>query len=188
MNPTPTPPLTYVKLAIVALALVGGFVLCALGKIDASSMFDKTSTMIGALVVALGISGAGAAIAGKLASTSPSSPVDSKSSQRGFSAYGVLVGVSFGALGAAVLAACLSACTPQQAVNVENAVFTSADVACIAANSGLLGNSTAVQDIMNACQIAPALQGPVTQLVNDFVTAKAAQLHAPSTVDGGGSR
>jgi hypothetical protein len=67
-------------------------------------------------------------------------------------------------------------CTPAQAANVENAVFTAADVACIAANNGLLGTSTAVQDVMKACQLAPQLEGPVTQLVGDFTAAKKAHL------------
>lgn len=51
--------LTYVKYGLVGIALIGGFVLVGIGKLDAGAMFDKSTGMIGALVVALGISAAG---------------------------------------------------------------------------------------------------------------------------------
>jgi hypothetical protein len=80
---TPTP-VTYFKLALVGLLLVGIFVLAGIGKIDASAALDKATTAIGALVVALGISGAGGAVAAKLGSaavtnvTAPANDVAAK--------------------------------------------------------------------------------------------------------------
>jgi len=70
MNPT----VLYVsKLVLVALVILGGIVLAALGKIDATAMFSQIATVVGALVVALGISAGGTAVGGQLraASTSP---------------------------------------------------------------------------------------------------------------------
>lgn len=55
--------LTFMKFAAILLVLVGGFVLVGFGRIDAASMYAHTATMVAALVVALGISGAGSAAA-----------------------------------------------------------------------------------------------------------------------------
>jgi hypothetical protein len=50
--------LTWAKFAAIGIVLVGGFVLVGVGRLDAAKMYADTSTMIGALVVALGITGA----------------------------------------------------------------------------------------------------------------------------------
>jgi hypothetical protein len=55
---------TYAKLALVFLVMLGGFVLVGMGKLDATSMFGQTATLIGSLVIALGISGGASAMAG----------------------------------------------------------------------------------------------------------------------------
>jgi hypothetical protein len=75
-------------------------------------------------------------------------------------------------------AACLVGCSAQQATQVENAVFSVDQVACIIANSGALGNSTAVQDIEKVCSLTPALEGPIQQLITTLAVKKAAAAEA----------
>jgi hypothetical protein len=53
--------LTLAKFLAIGVVLVGGFFLVGMGKLDATTMYSQTTTMVGALVVALGISGAGSA-------------------------------------------------------------------------------------------------------------------------------
>lgn len=55
--------LTYLKFAIVALVIVGVFMLAAIGKIAADAAMSDVVTITTALVVALGISGGASAIA-----------------------------------------------------------------------------------------------------------------------------
>jgi hypothetical protein len=61
--------LTWAKFGAIGLVLVGGFVLVGIGKLDAAAMYTQTTTMVGALVVALGISSAGAAMGSAQQST-----------------------------------------------------------------------------------------------------------------------
>ena len=63
------------KFGLVLVALVGAFALVGLGKLDAATMFERVATLIGQLVLALGVSGAGAAIAASSSSSSaPGAP------------------------------------------------------------------------------------------------------------------
>jgi hypothetical protein len=69
----------------------------------------------------------------------------------------------------------LLGCTPAQqaqAVTVENAVFTVEQTACLAANSGMFGTSTAVQDLSQACNIATQLQPYIVQVSQSFLKAQ----------------
>lgn len=54
--------LTYVKLGIVAVAVVLLFVLAITGRISGSEAVQNVGIVVGALVAALGISGAGSAV------------------------------------------------------------------------------------------------------------------------------
>ena len=54
------------KLALVAMVIIGGFVLAALGKIEPQTMFAQVSSLIGQLVIALGIASAGGSVAGEV--------------------------------------------------------------------------------------------------------------------------
>jgi hypothetical protein len=77
---------------------------------------------------------------------------------------------------AAFVAVGLTSCTAQQATNVTNAVFTADQAACLAVNSGLAGNSTAVQDLEAACAITtPQFDAAVQQFVIDLTTGAAAK-------------
>lgn len=53
--------LVSLKLGIVGVVLVGGFILAGIGRLDATQMYHDTTMLVGALAVALGISGAGSA-------------------------------------------------------------------------------------------------------------------------------
>ena len=75
---------------------------------------------------------------------------------------------------AALLAMVLVACTQAQAQVVTNAVFTADQAACLAANSGLIGTSTAAQDFEATCKIAPALDQAVQSFIVDWSNASAA--------------
>jgi urea transporter len=67
MKPSTT---TFLKFGIVALALVGVFVLIGLGKVSFHDGIEALSTIVASLVLALGLRGAGSAIVqGLLAST-----------------------------------------------------------------------------------------------------------------------
>jgi hypothetical protein len=74
-----------------------------------------------------------------------------------------------------ILLAFLCGCTTQQAQNVVNAVFTADQAACMAANAGLAGNSTAVQDFEATCNIAPQLESAIQQFIADLANANAAK-------------
>lgn len=56
-------PITYIKLGIVAFAVVAIFVLAGMGRVTPTEAIAGCTTVVGALVVALGIQGAGSAIA-----------------------------------------------------------------------------------------------------------------------------
>lgn len=68
--------LTYLKFAVVALVIVGIFLLAALGKMAADAAMSSIVTITTGLVVALGISGAASAMAtrGTPALTEPPKP------------------------------------------------------------------------------------------------------------------
>jgi len=55
--------LVYWKFGIVTVAVVGTFVLAAIGKLSADSAVRDVGIIVGSLVGALGISGAGSAVA-----------------------------------------------------------------------------------------------------------------------------
>ena len=55
--------LTYVKLVVVALAVIGVFVLAAIGRIEPNAATAGAVTVVTGLVVALGISAGGSATA-----------------------------------------------------------------------------------------------------------------------------
>lgn len=100
--------MTLVKLALVFVLLVGGFALVITGKLAADDMYKETATAVAALVVALGISGGGSAIAAKMRGVLP------------------LLFV----LGALTLGAACSACQPPSSAVVGPTVDT---VTCIIA-------------------------------------------------------
>jgi hypothetical protein len=54
--------LTWIKFGLIGIALVGGFVLVAVGKLDASAMYQHSATMISALLLALGVASAGTSV------------------------------------------------------------------------------------------------------------------------------
>ena len=58
--------ISYLKLAIVGIAVIGVFTLAGLGKITAPEAITGCTTLVGALVVALGIQGGANALAGRL--------------------------------------------------------------------------------------------------------------------------
>jgi hypothetical protein len=66
--------LTYLKFAIVALVIVGVFLLAALGKIAADAALSSVVTITTGLVVALGISGGASALAARAAPKPPNLP------------------------------------------------------------------------------------------------------------------
>jgi hypothetical protein len=72
------------------------------------------------------------------------------------------------------LALVLSGCTTAQATSVENAVFTVDQAACLVANEGFIGDSTAVQEFETTCQLAPSLENAVSQFINDLTGDPAA--------------
>lgn len=107
--------LTFAKFAAVLVVLVGGFVLVGMGKLDAPTMYQQTTMMVGALVVALGISGAGVAAGSAISSASNAklaamrSPDEVRRGQAGFVRAGVLLFLSpiAGVVGVVVLFFCL---------------------------------------------------------------------------------
>ena len=85
----------------------------------------------------------------------------------------------------ATTAVAVAACgnlTPAQQASVDSGVQVALTVeqeACVAANSGLFGTSTEVQDVVKACGFAQALVPVVQQIapvVSKIKFAKAAQL------------
>ena len=72
----------------------------------------------------------------------------------------------------------LAACTPAQASHVTNAVFTVDQAACLAANQGLAGNSTAVQDFEAQCGIASSLDQAIQQFIANLAKVNAAKAGA----------
>jgi hypothetical protein len=57
----------YAKFAIVAIFMIGCFMLFGTGRIDASTTFDKFTSVTMALIIAMGLNGAGSAVANSLA-------------------------------------------------------------------------------------------------------------------------
>ncbi len=54
--------LTYIKYGLASLFILGGFGLVLDNKLDAVEMYKQTATVLGALFVALGLTGAGSNI------------------------------------------------------------------------------------------------------------------------------
>jgi hypothetical protein len=85
----------------------------------------------------------------------------------------------------------IAGCSPSQQKTVgtvENAIFSADQVACIVANAGYMGDSNAVQEFEQACNIAPALEGPLSQLIATLIgdPATAARLKASGLRKGAG--
>lgn len=110
----------------------------------------------------------GAVIAGVVALCNllQPSPQQSKSnaSKRGFVHLGALL-FAAAVSGLVLLILSLTSCTQQQAQNGVNAVFTAEQVACLAANTGFLGDSNAVQEFEGACKISPQLEGDLQAFI-----------------------
>lgn len=96
MNPTATPPLTYLKIGLAFVLVLGIFVLAAMGKIDATTAIDKATLGVSGLLVALGLGSVGASVGSAVrahasimmaqpvaAPTPPSTPL-AKAAARGF--------------------------------------------------------------------------------------------------------
>jgi hypothetical protein len=62
------------------------------------------------------------------------------------------------------------ACTKQQATNVVNAVFTVEQAACMAANAGVIGDSNAVQEFEQLCQISASEEQSILAFINNMQT------------------
>jgi hypothetical protein len=95
--------------------------------------------------------------------------------QGGFAMLRMLVVLSVVAVVTMVAAALLLGCTKAQAQTAVNAVFTVEQTACVAANAGLAGTSTAVQDFEAICKIDSSLETAVQQVVGSLATANAAK-------------
>jgi len=69
----------------------------------------------------------------------------------------------------------LSTCSQQEAKSIDNAIFTVEQGACIALNVGVFGDTNAVQELDQLCNIAPALNTQVQNMINSFGAQKAAK-------------
>jgi hypothetical protein len=105
----------------------------------------------------------------------PQAPLASTTSTRGFVDLRTLAVAS-----AALIMAGIAACTAQQAQNGVNAVFTADQAACIVLNSGIAGDSNAVQEFEETCSIAPQFEAAIQALIADLTTnpATAAKVKA----------
>jgi uncharacterized lipoprotein YajG len=64
----------------------------------------------------------------------------------------------------------LAGCTKQQATNVVNAVFTVEQAACMAANAGVIGDSNAVQEFEQLCQLSASEEASIVSFINNMQT------------------
>lgn len=85
----------------------------------------------------------------------------------------------------------IAACSPSQQKTVgvvENGIFSADQVACIVANAGFMGDSNAVQEFEQTCNIAPALEGPLSQFIGILIgdPTTAAKLKASGLRKGSG--
>jgi len=116
----PTPPLTYLKVALLMVLVLGIFVLAAMGKIDATTAVDKATIGLGGLLVALGLGSAGMSVGSAVrahaaimsgqqtapaAPTPPQTPL-AKAAQRGAATVRSVVALACAGALLLVLAAC----------------------------------------------------------------------------------
>jgi hypothetical protein len=78
-----------------------------------------------------------------------------------------------------ILLAFLCGCTTQQAQNVVNAVFTVDQALCLVANTGLAGDTNAVQEFEQTCSIAPQLENSIQQFIAGLQVQQAAAKKKP---------
>src|ERR1700684_1943713 len=101
----------YLKLGLVAIVLIGVFVLAGMGKIDATTALGSVVALVTGLTVALGIAGSGASQApavravAALAPRSPPSIAPRANGSAGFGAVLLLVATSAVGLAAGSIAA-----------------------------------------------------------------------------------
>jgi hypothetical protein len=103
-------------------------------------------------------------------SSTPAAPTP-PAAARGFGALGALVAVLACGAVAGTIAILVSGCTPAQAqtaTTITNGVFSADQAACMAANEGLIGDSSAVQEFESLCNLGAPLEQAIDTFIGDI--------------------
>jgi hypothetical protein len=176
------------KLGMCALVIAGMFILCGIGRIDATTMVTLTTGLIGALTVSLGLQGAGTAvatamqahtralIAGLDASDQRRPFPVPKTGQAGFGSLHLLVAMTGCVFWCAGTALIVSACTKAQGAEVEtigeNIATCALNTAAADVAKGVTDEGQIATDVFTACLGPNATDAEKSQVLTILEAAK----------------
>lgn len=153
--------LALAKYLTVVLVVLGGFVLVGMGKLDAPTMYKETAILVSALVVALGLSGAGTALGGAVATTAAKlsmRPPPAANDSHGFVTLRVLRDVAVAAVGMLVLVFCVrcgGGLSGQAVQDIEVGLNAAGCVIATVASDSAAGDGPlqVVEDVVAKCGV-----------------------------------